>query len=289
MRALILAALVALSMGAAFGGEKAAGRRSGKGAGSAAGMQKGSDTFSGKIRGTVKVDGGAVWIEQVNGAPLRVATDNASSWSPLNDAHIVADGDFVVFNGTPTVLVKRAAVRTRGAAADKANLEVRGRVKLEGSGGVTVETRDGMVRVANPDIAEKMRALGAGARVRVNGSLAADGGAMVLNATNWRELKAGTGRARQGKKGGKVESVAKAESPSGDAKSDAAQPAKKFTRKHKKSGEKASEQWDAADTKNARKSGKTAKTDAGATGAAQDGGGWMTPYDPEASDAAAGY
>ena len=127
-----------------------------------------------------------------------------------------------------------------------------------------------------------------GARVRVNGALAADGGDMTLNATNWREMKAGTGpRARGGHrsagkaKSGKVDQVAKAEPPAGDAKADDAQPAKKYSKKPKKSGGKAADQWDTPRTKKARNTGKT-----DTSGDSGDGSGWMTPYDPDASDAA---
>ncbi len=188
------------------------------------GIRKGVEAFSGMVRGTVRVDGAgtnaAVYIEQINGAaPIRVATDKPADWANLNGKPVAATGDFLVFNGNPVMLVKRANPRRDKIAPQRANIDVKGRVHLDDQGNVLLDTHDGFVKIANADVAAKLKELGVGVQVRAKGALSVGNGELALNIANFAKVQKRDGSHQFGgnnlqhpKKVGKAEHLGKKKS-----------------------------------------------------------------------------
>ncbi len=160
----------------------------------APGIKKGIEAFSGMVRGTVRVEGSgansAVYIDQMHGGtPIRIATDKPADWAPLNGRPVAASGDFVAFNGTPVLLVKRANPRRDKIAPQRANIDVKGRVHLDPQGNVLLDTHDGFVKIANAEAAAKLKEIGVGVRVRALGVLSVGNGELALNVANWAKVE----------------------------------------------------------------------------------------------------
>ncbi len=193
------------------------------------GIKKGIEAFSGMVRGTVRVEGtgsnSAVYIDQMSGAaPIRIATDKPADWAPLNGRPVAASGDFMAFNGTPVMLVKRANARRDKIAPQRANIDVKGRVHLDPQGNVLLDTHDGYVKIVNADAAAKLKELGVGVRVRAIGALSVGDGELGLNVGNFAKVEKKDGSHQYGgasldhpKKVGRAEHLGKKKS--GDHKS----------------------------------------------------------------------
>lgn len=218
------------------------------------GIKKGFSGFSGTVRGTVKVDqnasgGPAVWVEQAGGPAVRILTDSISEWRSLDNSPASIRGDVVLFGGQPVMVVKKATPRKEKVGAANANFDVQGRILFTPQGDAAIKTRDGFIRIGNPEIVARLKELGVGAKVKVKGVLSAGSGGLILNAASMREDHEGS-RSKAvgltlGKKPvrGKAASVGIAVAPATDAaKTKEARVALKKPRK--KGGKHAGDVWD---------------------------------------------
>lgn len=174
MRALLAMAVFSLVVGVGFGADDESEKDA---------IRKGYGGFAGTIRGNVKVDGSAVYVEQLGGVPVRVLTDAVADWQRLANGSATVKGDVVLFGGQPVMVVSKATPRGRHVGPATANFDVQGRIVFSPSGDVAIKTNDGFVKIANPEIVSQLRGMGEGVRAKVKGLLSVAGGEFVLTAT----------------------------------------------------------------------------------------------------------